>query len=78
MLGHQRKDEEKYKELEESLAKKNRPQNEVLFHPPKIDPYPHLTQDREELDKLRQKAIEEAKQEVLAQEFKQTIEKEEY
>ena len=78
MLGHQRKDEEKYKELEDALAKKNSPQNEVLFHPPKIDPYPHLKQDREELDKLRQKAIEEAKQEVLAQEFKQTIEKEEY
>ena len=78
MLGHQRKDEEKYKELEKSLAKKNRPQNEVLFHPLKIDPYPHLTQDREELDRLRHKAIEEAKQDVLAQEIKQTIEREEY
>ena len=63
MLGHQRKDEEKYKKLEESLAKKNVPQNEVLFHPEKTDPYPHLTKDREELDKLRLKAIEDAKNE---------------
>lgn len=63
MIGHQRKDEEKYKELEEALAKKNAPQNEVLFHPVKTDPYPHLTKDREELDRLRLKAIEEAKNE---------------
>ena len=61
MLGHQRKDEEKYLSLEESLAKKNYPQNEVLFHPAKKTPYPHLTKDREELDRLRLKAIEEAK-----------------
>ena len=63
MLGHQRKDEEKYLSLEESLAKKNYPQNEVLFHPAKKTPYPHLTKDREELDRLRLKAIEEAKNE---------------
>tara|TARA_R110000851_G_C12839246_1_gene541558 strand:+ start:72 stop:602 length:531 start_codon:yes stop_codon:yes gene_type:complete len=74
MLGHQRKDEDKYMNLEEALAKKNFPQNEVLFHPVKSNPYPHLTQDREELDRLRTKAIEEAKQEVLNEEFKQTIE----
>ena len=62
MLGHQRKDEEKYASLEESLARKNAPQNPVLFSE-KNDPYPHLTKEREELDKLRLKAIEEAKNE---------------
>jgi len=62
MLGHQRKDEEKYLSLDESLARKNAPQNPVLFSE-KTDPYPHLTKDREELDRLRLKAIEEAKNE---------------
>lgn len=61
MLGHQRKDEEQYKKLEESLAKKYAPQNEVLFHPAKSEPYPFLQKEREELDKLRNQAIEHAK-----------------
>ena len=75
-LGHQRKDEEKYHELEEALAKKNiYPRNEVLFHPPKKDPYPHLTQERDELDRLRKKAIEDdVRQEVLNEEFKKSEE----
>tara|TARA_R110002012_G_scaffold94569_1_gene228866 strand:+ start:687 stop:1202 length:516 start_codon:yes stop_codon:yes gene_type:complete len=63
MLGHQRKDEEQYKELDNSLAKKYAPQNEALFHPPKTDPYPFLQQARDELDLLRNKAIEDAKNE---------------
>ena len=63
MLGHQRKDEEEYKELEESLAKKNLPLNHFLFSPPKTDPHPFLQQARDELDLLRNKAIEDAKNE---------------
>ena len=63
MLGHQRKDEEQYKELDNSLAKKYAPQNEALFHPPKTDPHPFLQQARDELDLLRNKAIEDAKNE---------------
>ena len=63
MLGHQRKDEEQYKELDDSLAKKYAPQNEVLFHPVKSEPYPFLQQARDELDLLRSKAIEDAKNE---------------
>ena len=55
-LGHQRKDEEKYKELEAKLQEKKAPQNEALFHPPSI-----TTQtEREKLDEFRKKIIEEA------------------
>ena len=55
-IGHQRKDEEKYKELEAKLQEKKAPQNEALFHPPSI-----TTQtEREKLDEFRKKVIEEA------------------
>ena len=58
-LGHQRKDEEKYKELEAKLQEKKAPQNAALFHPPST-----TTQtEREELDEFRKKVIEEAKNE---------------
>mgnify|MGYP001356388742 CR=1 FL=1 len=67
-LGHQRKDEEKYKALEEKLAKRGTPLNAALFHPPKTDLYPFLTKEREELDKLREIAIaknEEENQDII-------------
>ena len=58
-LGHQRKDEEKYKELEEKLAKKRLPENSALFHPKRIT----TEEERKELDEFRGKISEEAKNE---------------
>ena len=56
MLGHQRKDEEEYKELEESLAKKNLPLNHFLFSDSE-EQYPFLKKERYELDELRKKSL---------------------
>jgi len=56
-LGHQRKDEEKYKEIEEKLAKKRLPENSALFHPKRIT----TEEERKELDEFRRKISEEAK-----------------
>jgi len=71
-LGHQRKDEEKYKDLDEKLAKRGTPQNEALFHPYKPNPYPYLAKEREELDKLREVAMaknEEENQDIIKGEY---------
>ena len=56
-LGHQRKDEEKYKSIEEKLAKRGLPENQALFHPTS-NPYPYLEKERKELDELRARVIE--------------------
>jgi len=62
-LGHQRKDEEKYKELEAKLEEKKAPQSEILFHP-QTTPSTTTPSEREELDKFRKKVIEEATNEA--------------
>ena len=59
-IGHQRKDEEKYKELEEKLQQKKAPQNEALFHPTSTT----TKSEREKLDEFRNKVIEEATNEA--------------
>ena len=58
-LGHQRKDEEKYKELEDKLAKKRLPENSAIFHPKRIT----TPDERKELEEFRRKISEEAKNE---------------
>lgn len=58
-LGHQRKDEEKYKELEEKLAKKRLPENSALFHPKRIT----TEEERKELENYRKQWAEDSKNE---------------
>ena len=58
-LGHQRKDEEKYKEIEEKLHLKRLPENTALFHPKSLT----TKDERKELDEYRKKILDEAKNE---------------
>lgn len=51
-LGHQRKDEEKYKKLEEELKKKQAPQNPALFMDTKKITTP---EEKQELKEFREK-----------------------
>ena len=51
-LGHQRKDEEKYKKLEEELKKKKAPQNPALFMETKKITTP---EEKQELKDFRDK-----------------------
>jgi|TARA_E500000318_G_C3507519_1_gene190944 hypothetical protein len=58
-LGHQRKDEEKYKEIEEKLHLKRLPENTALFHPKSLT----TKDERKELDEYRKKILDEARNE---------------